>query len=443
MPDRKTSISVIVPVFNEQHLVRESLQRLKVLSVSPYLSRVEIIVVDDCSNDDTPKVLETFKIEQERETNPILSWTFLRHGRNRGKGGAIATGLNRATCEISVMHDADLEYHPKDLLRIVEVFVSEDADAVFGSRFAGGDARRVLDYRHQLGNRLLTFLCNLVTNLNVTDMETCYKAVKTELLKSIPVESNDFRFEPELTIKLAKRHARLYEIPISYSGRTYEEGKKINWRDGYRALWAIARFAVSDNIYKKDTYGSQMLARLSWAHRYNNWLADSIREFCGNRVLEIGSGVGNITRHLIPRSEYVASDINPLYLQTLRTLKEDRPYLHTSYCDVTDSRTFPKTEEGYDTVICLNVIEHVEDDREALSNIKNVLAEKGRAIILVPHGQWNFGTLDEVLEHKRRYSQETLRKLAGDCGMDVVQMIQLNRIGTIAWFINEIGRAHV
>jgi glycosyltransferase involved in cell wall biosynthesis len=436
MSDTKTSLSVIVPVFNEQHLVTKSLERLKQLRISTHLSRVEIIVVDDCSADDTPKALKRFKEEQLLEADPMFEWVFVRHAQNRGKGAAIATGLERATCEITVIHDADLEYHPKDLLRIVEVFVTEQADAVYGSRFAGGGARRILNYRHQIGNRLLTFLCNLATNLNVTDMETCYKAVKTQLFKSIPLESNDFRIEPELTIKLAKRRARIYEIPISYSGRTYDEGKKINWRDGYRALWAIIHFALSDNIYKKDRYGSEILGRLSWAYRYNRWLADTIREFCGNRVLEIGSGVGNITKHLIPRLEYVASDVNPLYLQTLGTLEDDRPYLQTAYCDVTEGGSFPKTKGGYDTVICLNVIEHIEDDRAALSNIKSVLAEGGRAVILVPHGQWNFGTLDEVLEHKRRYSEETLRMLAADCGLEVVRMLGLNRVGTLAWFIN-------
>src|SRR4029453_9561857 len=198
-----------------------------------------------------------------------ITWRFLRHATNGGKGQAIRTALAEATCEIAVIHDADLEYHPSDLLRVVKVFIDEDADAVFGSRFAGGDVRRVLAYRHELGNRLLTFLCNLVKNFNVTDMGTCYKAGRTALLKSIPLRSNDFRLEPELTIKLAKREARLFEVPISYSGRTYQEGKKIGWRDGFRALAAIARFALSDNIYKADAYGSQVLARLARAPRFN------------------------------------------------------------------------------------------------------------------------------------------------------------------------------
>ena len=273
---QRTSLSVLVPAYNEQYLVAESLSRLQVLASSPYLDRVEVIVVDDCSTDGTQKVLTSFAEDRAADTKS-LTWRFLRHEKNSGKGKAIQTALEHATCEICVIHDADLEYNPKDLLRIVQVFVEEGADAVFGSRFAGGDVRRVLLYRHQVGNRLLTWLCNVVTNLNLTDMETCYKAVRTDLLKSIPITSDDFRLEPELTIKLAKRRARLFEVPISYAGRTYHEGKKINWRDGLRALGAMVRFALSDRIYREDAYGSQILARLSRAPKFNAWMADAIR----------------------------------------------------------------------------------------------------------------------------------------------------------------------
>ena len=429
-----TSLSVLVPVYNERFLVAASLERLKVLATSTDLERIEVIVVDDASKDDTPAVLEQF--QRDLRPDPKMTWRFLRHERNGGKGQAIRTALEHATCEITVIHDADLEYHPRDLLRIVEVFVQENADAVFGSRFIGGEVRRVLLYRHQLGNRLLTFLTNVVTNLNLTDMETCYKAVRTDLLKSIPLLSRDFRIEPELTIKLGKRHATIFEVPISYSGRTYAEGKKINWRDGVAALWAIIRFALSDKIYRDDEYGSQILARLSRAPRFNAWMADTIRPYLGSSVLEIGSGVGNLTQRLLPRDRYVASDINPVYLQTLANLQEDRPYLRSSYCDVTDLATFPHESGPYDTVICLNVIEHVTDDRASLRNIGSVLAEGGRAIVLVPQGQWNFGTLDEVLGHRRRYDEASLRKLAADCGLEVERVLQFNRVGTIAWYLN-------
>ena len=175
---------------------------------------------------------------------------------------------------------------------------------------------------------------------------------------------------------------------------------------------------------------------MSRAPRFNAWMADTIRPFCGERVLEIGSGVGNMTRTLVPKSRYVASDVNPLYLQTLTNLSADKPYMQTAYCDVTDLSTFPRTNDGYDTVICFNVIEHVVDDRIALGNIKSVLAEGGRAIILVPQGPANMGTLDEVLGHRRRYTRQTLDALASDCGFKVSNMIEFNRIGSVAWYIN-------
>ena len=448
-----TSLSILVPAYNEQYLIAKSLERLEVLESSPHLERVQVIVVDDCSRDRTAEVLRGFaaargltwhdegRIEQGVELKGHgqkgkFEWVFLRHVLNGGKGAAIRTALEEANADITVIHDADLEYHPKDLDRIVKVFVEEQADAVFGSRFAGGEARRALLFRHEIGNRFLTFLTNWVTNVNLTDMETCYKAVRTSLLRSIPIVSNDFRLEPELTIKLAKREARIFEVPISYSGRTYQEGKKINWRDGFRALWAILRFALSDKVYVADAHGSQILGRLARAPRFNAWMADTIKPYCGNRVLEIGSGTGNLTRRLIPRDTYVASDINPLYLQTLRGLTLDRPYLDVTLTDVTQGQTFPRPESGFDTVVCLNVVEHVDDDVGALRNIRASLAPEGRAIILVPNGPDLLGTLDEVLGHRRRYTETSLRAALVESGFEVDEVLRFNRVGWPAWWLN-------
>ena len=455
-----TSLSVLVPVYNEQHLVAASLGRLAVLEESPHLDRIQVVVVDDSSRDGTPAVLAAFARERGVEladapphvprggSGPVpavelgqgrrgkTEWIFLRHLRNGGKGAAIQTALARAGCELSIIHDADLEYHPKDILRIVRVFVEEKADAVFGSRFAGGEARRVLLFRHELGNRLLTFLTNLVTNVNLTDMETCYKAVRTDLLRSIPIVSSDFRLEPELAIKLAKREARIFEVPISYSGRTYQEGKKIGWRDGVKALLAILRFALGDDVYVRDEHGSQMLGRLARAGRFNGWMADVIRPFLGSRLLEIGSGTGNLTRRLVPRDVYVASDVNPLYVKTLENLTSDRPYLAARFTDVTDLASYPQLAGGFDSVVCLNVIEHIDDDVGALRNIRAVLAQGGKAIVLVPSGPWNFGSLDEVLGHKRRYTEATLRRAAEEAGFEVRQVLRFNRVSSLPWFLN-------
>src|SRR5271166_2899885 len=437
----RLSLSVLVPVYNERYFVAESLARLGVLEKDQTLSRIEVIVVDDGSVDGTREVLDAFAAS--RGDTERCTWKFLRHEKNAGKGRAIRTALEHATCEISIIYDADLEYDPADISRIVKVFLQHDADAVYGSRFAGAEVRRILMYRHQLGNKFLTSLCNFVSNLNLTDVWTCYKAIRTPLLKSIPLVSNDFQLEPEITIKLAKRQARLFEVPISYFGRSYAEGKKIGWRDAVRALYAVLRFGLSDHIYVADEHGSQILARLARAPRFNRWMADVIRPFCGQRVLEIGSGVGNLSRALLPRAAYVASDVNPLYLQILENLASDRPYLKSSYCDVNDLDSFPPSADGYDTVICLNVIEHVGDDRKSLMNIKAVLAKAGRAIILVPQGPGNFGTLDEALGHRRRYTRQTLTDLATACGLEIESLIDFNRTGSIAWFLNgKILRRH-
>jgi glycosyltransferase involved in cell wall biosynthesis len=434
------SLSILVPVYNERHLAAESLARLEILAQDERFSRIEVIVVDDGSTDGTAAVLKAFAdghaAAETESAAAKISWFFLSHSRNLGKGRAIRTALERATGDVAIIHDADLEYRPADISRILGVFAETDADAVFGSRFVGGEVRRVLMFRHQLGNKLLTFLCNLVSNLNLTDVWACYKAVRTALLQSIPLDSDDFRIEPEITIKLAKREARIFEVPISYFGRSYREGKKTNWKDGVLALWAILRFGLSDNLYRADQYGSQVLARLARAPRFNAWMADEIRPFCGERVLEIGSGVGNLSRRLLPRTRYVASDVNPLYLQTLSNLADNRPYMSASYCDVTDLSSFPANAEGYDTVICINVIEHVADDRAALTNIMSVLSDQGRAIVLVPSGPWNFGTLDQVLGHQRRYTRESLSQLAEDCGFEIRQLVEFNRVGTLAWFFN-------
>ncbi|HJX66460.1 MAG TPA: glycosyltransferase [Polyangia bacterium] len=448
-----TSLSVLVPVYNEQHLVAASLARLDSLESSPHLERIQVIVVDDCSKDGTPDELRSFAAKRglswRDDAAPVdgvsltasgragkTDWVFLRHARNGGKGNAVRTALARAQCAITVIHDADLEYHPRDLERIVKVFIDERADAVFGSRFAGSEVRRVLFFHHEIGNRFMTFLTNCVTNLNLTDMETCYKAVRTDLLRSIPIVSNDFRLEPELTIKLAKRGARIFEVPISYSGRTYQEGKKINWRDGIQALSAIVRFGIGDDLFTGDEHGSHTRNRLSRAPRFNAWMGAVVRPYCGQRVLEIGSGTGNLTRELVPRELYVATDISPLYLDSLKGLTHDRPYLRVAATDVTKPETFPQVPGGFDTVVCLNVIEYVDDDRAALENIRRALTPDGCAIVLVPHGPQIQGTLDEVLGHRRRYTLESLRQVAEQAGFKVRETILFNRVGWAAWWLN-------
>jgi glycosyltransferase involved in cell wall biosynthesis/phospholipid N-methyltransferase len=431
-----TTLSVIVPAYNERYLIQTSLARLRVLGDSPLLELVKVIVVDDGSSDGTADAIERFRESVEsQEVDSKLCWVWERHDKNKGKGAAIRTGLSHVDTELVVIHDADLEYHPQDLLKMVEVFLVEDADAVFGSRFMAGGYKRALFFRHALGNKLLTFFCDLVCDLNLTDMETCYKMVRADLLKSIPIESSTFDVEPELAIKLAKRGGRIFEVAISYSGRTYREGKKIGWKDGVRALWAIVRYAASSRIYATDQEGGEVLDRLSRAPRFTRWMADVVRPYVGDRVLEIGAGTGNMSLHLMPRSIYWATDVNPSYLDYLVTLRATRPYMRVGYTDATDARTFPGGQH-FDTVVCLNVVEHVQDDIGALRNVWNVLEDEGRAIVLVPCGPSLYGTLDEVLGHCRRYTQEQLVAVAQQAGFRVEHVLKFNRPGVVAWWLN-------
>src|SRR6204780_1652760 len=257
-----TTLSVIVPAYNEQYLIEASLKGLAVLDESPRLREIKVIGVNDCSTDRTAEAILRFQADlKSRQDFRKFSWVWLDHDKNRGKGAGIRTALPHVDTELVVIHDADLEYHPRDLLQMVELFLSEGADAVFGSRFMPGGYKRALFFRHALGNKLLTFLCDVVCDLNLTDMETCYKMVRADLLKSIPLKSQTFDVEPELAIKLAKRGARIFEVPINYSGQNNAEGKKIGWKDGARALWAILKYALSDEIYTANGHGSEILKR--------------------------------------------------------------------------------------------------------------------------------------------------------------------------------------
>ena len=222
-------VSVLMPVFNERNTVEHAVGRVRQVAM-----HMEIICVDDFSTDGTRDVLTSL-----RDAGKIDGLLF--HDRNRGKGFAIRTALATATGDVVVIQDADLEYDPEDILRLLGPVEDGRADAVFGSRFRG-DVSRVLYYWHSLGNWGLTTLSNMLTNINVSDMETCYKLVRTDLMKSLPLTSDRFGFEPELTARLAQAKARIYEVPISYSGRTYAEGKKIKWTDGVAALWHIVKF---------------------------------------------------------------------------------------------------------------------------------------------------------------------------------------------------------
>lgn len=234
-------LSVVIPVYNERKTLLDLLEHVRAVPI-----RKQIILVDDGSTDGTRDLLKTLDAESHSDPQNALSIVF--HEKNQGKGAALRTGFQHATGQIVIIQDADLEYDPAEYPRLLRPIIEGKADVVFGSRFLGDYSHRVLYFWHYLGNKVLTTLSNCFTNLNLTDMETCYKVFKREVLQEIAgkLKQNRFGFEPEITARVARRRYRIYELSISYSGRTYDQGKKIGWRDGFKALWCIVRYGLAD-----------------------------------------------------------------------------------------------------------------------------------------------------------------------------------------------------
>jgi glycosyltransferase involved in cell wall biosynthesis len=230
-------LSIVIPAYNEGPTIHYILDRIKEVKLVAGIKK-EVIIVNDCSKDDTEDSILRYQKE-----NPELNIQYFRHEVNKGKGAALHTGISKATGEFLIIQDADLEYDPEEYNLMLAPVLRGSADVVYGSRFMGGNPHRMLFFWHTIGNNFLTFLSNLFSNLNMTDMETCYKMFRTSIIQGIELKENRFGFEPEVTAKIARvKRIRIYEVGISYYGRTYEEGKKIGWKDGFRAIYCILKY---------------------------------------------------------------------------------------------------------------------------------------------------------------------------------------------------------
>jgi glycosyltransferase involved in cell wall biosynthesis len=420
-----------MPCFNEERTIERVVER--VLG-SPYTA--ELIIVDDGSTDGSRGILS-------RLTDPRVQVVF--QPVNRGKGAALRTGFARARSPYVVVQDADEEYDPADFAHLLAPLIEGKADVVYGSRFHTARAHRVLYFWHSVGNRLLTTISNMFTNLNLSDMETCYKAFRREVLQDLVIEEDRFGFEPEITAKVARAGWRIYEVSIGYAGRTYAEGKKISWKDGVHALGCIVRYSdlaerLSPNrrrdrplpVTFEEADGAMVenLDNLDGAVNYARWLHSLIEPHLGDRVLEVGAGHGTLTELIADGRAVVATDISVGCLDALHERFAGRPGIDVVEADISAAPTLGT----FDSVVLVNVLEHVADDLAALDRLRQALRPEGRLVIFVPAFQALYSDFDRQIGHHRRYRLAELRSSVERVGLSLVDIRYVNSLGALAWW---------
>ena len=427
-------LSVIMPTYNEARTVRAIVERVL---KSPLAIELELICVDDCSQDGSRQVLIELAAQDERIK-------VLHHLVNRGKGAAIRTAIEHMTGDIAIFQDADLEYDPTDYPRILGPILDGRADAVFGSRFAASPERKVLLYWHTLGNRFLTWLTNILNDLNLTDMETGYKAVRADILRNLRLSSERFGIEPEITTRLSQWGATIYEVPIAYHGRSYVEGKKIGWKDGLEAIWLLFRFRFLNTSFSVRG-GHDTLENLRSAKALNEWVLSQFEGYVGERVFEAGCGNGNITELLLDRKELMSVDIDPFYVQTVGRHFGHLANFTVARLDLEDVRSVESLGIGhFDTAICINVLEHLARPEAAIKGFASALQPGAHALILVPANASLYSPADVAMGHHRRYDRGGLQSLLDEGGFEVLEIRDFNRLGVIGWWFNKLlGRTNI
>ncbi len=419
-------------MYNEVNSIKAVLDRVITAPASFFEAHqvlVELIVVDNGSQDKSSEVVEEFA-----RTHPAVSLRLIRFPENAGKGAAIRHAMAQAQSDFCLIQDADLEYDPSDYPKLLKPLLAGEADVVLGSRLLNDAERRPLGFWQAVANRIITTVAGMAAGLALSDVETGFKAFRTSLAQSVPLRSNRFGLDPEMIVQFAKRRARFVEVPITYRGRTFEQGKKIRAWDALDAFASIFRawlFGASHNDERTDT-----LVAMSGAKRFNRWMADTIAPWVKGDVLEVGAGIGNLTVLLASgEHRYVATDHDREHLLDLRSRLEYRPEIELEYCDFSSPENVSRFQQSADTVVCLNVLEHIKDDRMALANIRHCLRPGGAAIILVPQGPEIFGTLDEALQHQRRYIKEELTEKMAAAGFRVAQMTGFNHATRPGWYL--------
>ena len=426
-----SKLSILVAAYNEQETLRPCIEGVLAAPLPAGISR-EVVIVNDGSKDGTWPLMQQLAAE-----HPGFVRVF-QQPHNMGKGAALRRAIAESQGDLIVFQDADLEYEPSDYGRLLAPIIDGRADVVFGSRFTG-EERKVLFFWHTMANRLLTLLSNMLNDTNWTDMETCYKAFRADCLRAIPLESDRFGIEPEITAKVARNRLRMFEVPIRYNGRSYEEGKKITWRDGAAALWFIFKYRFTTRY---SDPGKVTLDALEQAPKFNRWMYESIRPWLGERVAELGVGRGNLSRHIKEHQHVLLTDYRTDYLEGLREKWRHHPHLTIGKLDMTNREDFEQLREfAPESVVFLNVLEHIEDDRAVLANLFDTVPEGCRIVVLVPFNQKLYSDFDKALGHFRRYNAAELDAKVRDAGFTVEHQFYFNKVGVVAWYVaNTLGK---
>ena len=421
-------LSILIPVYNEQAYLARLVERV-IAAKLPDGFRKEIILVNDASKDRTPDVIRQL-VEKYPE---ILAFD---QPYNQGKGAAIRRAIQEMSGDFAIIQDADLEYDPNEYPVLLKPLLEGHADVVYGSRFASREMRKVLFFHHKLGNLFLTFLSNLTSGLDLTDMETCYKAFRGELLKSIPLRSNRFGMEPEITVKVAKRGFNVYEVPISYHGRKYSEGKKIGWKDGVSAIWTILKYWLIDDCYY-DSEELRIQSTPDFSRHHNAAMVKQASNWFGTSLLEIRSGSGLISGTLPQREKLTVSDDREKCLAVLKNMFDGNAVVDVVPLDISQENA-ANTVSKHDTVIMFNVLQSLETQQQdvALENVKEILTDDGNLLLVVPQYHFLYGTMDKLSGSKRRYTKAEITEILTRNGFQINMMRSVNFFSLVAWYLN-------
>jgi dolichol-phosphate mannosyltransferase len=422
---KKPVLSIIIPVYNEKKTIEKLVNKVDQIEIDK-----QIIIIDDGSTDGSTELIKKIRIN-----SPSIK---LFHKYNQGKGTSIRTGLQKATGEFTVIQDADLEYTPFDLEVLIQPLLSKRTNVVYGSRFKLAKKGVYSSFTFFVGGQIVNWLANLLYGIHITDEPTCYKLVKTKLLKSLNLQCSGFEFCPEVTAKLALKHEKILELPISYTPRHFEQGKKINWKDGLIAVLTLVkyRFQKQEFTTKHMIFG---LESLSNAANYNKWILDQFRNDLKGHILEVGSGLGTFTKILLPFSSNItALEIDPTYYKIFLKRFKDNPKIDFRTTDISSTAANSTNFKKVNTTIMVNVLEHIENHEQVVKNISKILLPKGKLIIFVPAMPQLYSAWDASVGHYRRYTKSDLFELCKKNNLKVRKLYYFNFVGAFGWYLNKL-----